>query len=303
MDKKLITVFTPTYNRKLTLERTYNSLCRQNCDDFKWLIIDDGSTDNTETLVTEWINENKIIINYIKKENGGLLSAYNKALEIIDTELNVCVDSDDYMPDNAIEIIKHEWEKINDENIAGIIGLDYTHSTNEPIGGLFSKEGDWHYEEKFLVVRHICDSKIVCRTDLMKAISPLPTFGEKDFNPTHYYYFIGEHHKFRLINECLCIVEYLPTGMMAGIYRQYRQSPRSNMESRRITMKSKRAPLKIKYKAAIHYVSGAIFAKDWNFLNTTPLLGLTIIAIPPGILLNLYCRYKLYKQRKKKYLV
>ena len=303
MSKKLLTVFTPTYNRAHTLVRTYESLCRQTCDDFEWIIVDDGSTDNTEGVVSEWVKEAKIPIRYVRKENGGLLSGYNKALEYIDTELNVCVDSDDYMPVDAVEIIKEEWNKINDSKIAGIIGLDFSHGDNTPIGGLFSQEGDWHYEEKFYTVGHICDSKIVCRTDLMKQIAPLPTFGEKDFNPIHYYKAIGETYKFRLINKCLCMVEYLPDGMMAGLYRQYRQSPKSNEETRRILMRSRFVPKKEKYKASIHYVSSAIFAKDWRFLSTTPRFWMTLSAIPFGIALNVYIRYKLFKQRKNKYLV
>lgn len=302
MSEKLITVFTPTYNRAHTLVRTYESLCRQTCDDFEWLIIDDGSTDNTEEVVKDWLKEAKIPLRYVKKENGGLLSGYNKALEYIETELNVCVDSDDFMPDDAIEIIKREWGKVNDPIIAGIIGLDY-YLSGGAIGGEFKQLGDWHYEEKFYIVGHTCDSKIVCRTDLMKAIAPLPTFGEKDFNPIHYYKKIGENHKFRLINECLCIVEYLPDGMMAGLYRQYRQSPKSNMETRRIIMTSRFTPFKEKVKASIHYVSAAIFAKDAKFLFTSPKPFLTLLAIFPGMGLNCFIRYKLFKQRKNKYLI
>lgn len=303
MSNKLLTVFTPTYNRAHTLVRTYESLCRQTCDDFEWIIIDDGSTDNTEDVVESWLEEKKIPIRYYKKENGGLLSGYNKALEHIETELNVCIDSDDFMPDDAVQIIKEEWRKINDENIAGIIGLDFDIKTNKPIGGIFKYEGDYHYEEKIYVVKHICDSKIVCRTDLMKQLAPLNTFGEKHFNPIHYYRLLGGNYKFHLVNKCLCVVDYQPDGMMAGIFRQYKQSPKSNCESRRITMRSPFIPLSVKYKSAIHYVSSSIFARDYKFLKTTPNIWLTIVAIPLGILLNCYVRYKCYKQRGKKYLV
>lgn len=291
MKNKLLTIFTPTFNRAKLLKRTYESLCKQTCDDFKWLIIDDGSKDETEETVAGWISEKKISITYIKKENGGLITGYNTAIPNIDTPLNVCIDSDDWMPDNAVEIIKKEWAKIKDPEIAGLIGLDY-YNDGRPIGGEFIIEKECYYWEKFYSIGHFCDTKIVCRTDLMMQLAPLPTFGEKDFNPTNYYKIIGEHYKFKLINSCLCIVEYQPDGMMAGIFHQYRNSPKSFAENRRNALRSKYVPLNAKYKEAIHYVSSSIFAKDTKFINNSPKKVLVLLAVIPGIFLNLYIRFK-----------
>jgi len=119
-----LTVFTPTYNRAHTLSRTYDSLCQQSCKDFEWLIIDDGSKDDTQSNVNKWITEKKIDICYIYKENGGLHTAYNTAIANIDTELCVCIDSDDWMPDDAIEKVLTFWEKYGSDEVAGIVGLD-----------------------------------------------------------------------------------------------------------------------------------------------------------------------------------
>lgn len=300
MDKKTLTVFTPAYNRADTIIRTYNSLLRQTNKDFEWIIVDDGSTDNTEEVVKPWLDQQVIPIRYIKKNNGGLFTGYNTAIEHCNTELNVCIDSDDYMPDDAVEIILSEWSKVKNTDVAGLIGLDYKEN-GKPIGGLFSKEGDYYYREKFNVVNHHCDTKVVCRTDLMKAIWPMPSYGEKDFNPTWYYYTIGETRKFRIINKCLCIVDYQPDGMMAGIYRQYRNSPKSFAEVRRMTMRSLYSSKKEKAKAAIHYVSSSIFAKDSKFLAESPMPFLTFCAIPFGLLLHGYIHWKLWKIRNKKF--
>ena len=301
MDKKTLTVFTPAYNRADTIVRTYESLLRQTCKDFEWIIVDDGSTDNTEEVVCPWLEEQKIPIRYIKKKNGGLFTGYNTAIEHCNTELNVCIDSDDFMPDDAVEIIVDEWKKVDDPNIAGIIGLDYYFHNMQPIGGLFSKECDCYYRHKFNKIGHLSDSKIVCRTDLMKEIWPMPSLGEKDFNPVWYYNIIGENKKFRLINKCLCIVDYRPDGMMAGIFRQYRNSPKSFAEQRRMTLLSKRSSLKEKFKSAIHLVSCSIFLKDPRVILASPKLLMTICAIPSGILLHGYIRYKLWKQRAKSF--
>ena len=98
---KTLTIFTPAYNRAYCLDRCYKALKRQTNKDFDWLIIDDGSTDNTRELVQSWIDkqDNGFEIRYIYKENGGLHTAYNEAIANMDTELSMCIDSDDFPPD------------------------------------------------------------------------------------------------------------------------------------------------------------------------------------------------------------
>lgn len=134
---KTLTVFTPTYNRAHTLKRLYESLCTQTCDDFEWLVIDDGSTDFTKELIDGFIRQNRLPIRYIYKENGGLHTGYNTAYDNITTELNVCIDSDDFMPEDAVEIIVNTWREKGNNKYLGLIGLDFSYQTMEPIGGYF----------------------------------------------------------------------------------------------------------------------------------------------------------------------
>ena len=120
-----ITVFTPTYNRAYCLHRCYESLQRQTCRDFEWLIIDDGSTDNTSQLVQRWIDAaTDFPIRYVYKENGGMHTGYNLAYALITSELSINVDSDDYLTDTAIEDILTFWEENRREDIGGIYALD-----------------------------------------------------------------------------------------------------------------------------------------------------------------------------------
>ena len=123
MDKTL-TIFTPAYNRAYTLHKCYESLKRQTNKNFKWMIIDDGSTDNTVDLVAKWKEKSDFEIIYIYKQNGGMHTAHNTAYQNIDTELNVCIDSDDYLTDDAIDKILSFWEENKDEKYGGIIALD-----------------------------------------------------------------------------------------------------------------------------------------------------------------------------------
>lgn len=108
----MITVFTPTFNRRKLLERVYKSLITQTCYDFEWLVIDDGSTDNTSDLINEYIQEDRIKIQYIKKVNGGKHSAHNEALKYAKGDLFLCLDSDDILNNNAIEMIIKNSKKL-----------------------------------------------------------------------------------------------------------------------------------------------------------------------------------------------
>lgn len=98
-----ITIFTPTYNRADRLYRVYDSLTKQNCYDFEWLIIDDGSSDNTEEVVSSFVKDTEIKVRYIKKENGGKHTAHNAAVDSAQGRYFMCLDSDDYLAEGSIE--------------------------------------------------------------------------------------------------------------------------------------------------------------------------------------------------------
>lgn len=106
-----ITVFTPTYNRAYLIETLYRSLQRQSFTDFEWLVVDDGSADDTQALFARWSREeNPFPIRYFKQENGGKCRAINRGLEQARGELFFTVDSDDYLTDDALEKVAR-WEE------------------------------------------------------------------------------------------------------------------------------------------------------------------------------------------------
>lgn len=107
----MLTIFTPTYNRANLLGRLYKSLKEQSRKDFVWLIVDDGSSDNTKAIIDGFISENEINIRYIYRENGGKMRAHNQGVMLCDTELFFCVDSDDYITCDAVENIYNCWEE------------------------------------------------------------------------------------------------------------------------------------------------------------------------------------------------
>ena len=306
-----LTVFTPSYNRAHTIWRTYESLCRQTCKDFEWLVIDDGSSDNTRELVRSWnegvrdINDNAFEghctsgfkIRYIWKENGGLYTGYNIAYANTDTELCVCIDSDDWMPDDAVEKILQCWREKGSDRFAGIIGLDFDTDGN-PLDGYFPDDmTETYFLDLYIKGIHKADTKEVMRTELMKQVSPQVGFvGEKNFNPAYMLLQVCDDYPLIVLNENLCIVEYQQDDSMSrGIYRQYMNSPRSFAKFRMLEMELKRNTPLHRYRAAIHYVSSCIIAKDGNWFNKAPRKILVLAALPLGWALSCYIKQKAKK--------
>jgi glycosyltransferase involved in cell wall biosynthesis len=292
-----LTVFTPTYNRAHTLLRGYEALLRQSCKDFIWLIIDDGSTDNTREMVVDWTaRDNGFEIRYAYKENGGLHTGYNKAIELTDTELCVCIDSDDYMPDDAVEIILDFWGKHGSQDIAGFIGLDYD-MEGRPLGGLLPEVETLHVVELYDKYRHKADTKIVMRTDLLKRVAPQPTFkGEKNFNPTYMIMQINAFAPFKVLNRNLCYVDYQPDGMTAGnVYRQYLNNPNSYAAMRVETLRSRRISARYRLIQYLHLTVEAVLAKDLQWLHRTPCPAVAYLLLPMGWGISKVVRYKAKK--------
>ena len=285
---KKLTVFTPAYNRAYCLHHCYESLKRQTCKDFVWLIIDDGSSDDTKELVNSWKAENVIEIRYHWQENQGMHGAHNTAYELIDTELNVCIDSDDYMPDDAVEKIILFWNDFGSDEVSGIIGLD-SDTDGRTIGTELPKnlKSSTLFD---LYNKHgvTGDKKLVYRTELTKKY-PYPIFkNEKYVGLAYKYHMLDQQYEMLLMNEVLCCVEYLPDGSSMNMLNQYRKNPKGFAFYRMELMKLPFASTSFKYRQAIHYVSSSLISQNGRFLNETPCKALTLLATPLGILLYFY---------------
>lgn len=289
---KLITVFTPTYNRAGLLHRVYESLVRQTNQQFKWLVIDDGSTDETQAVVESFIQEDKIEIAYVYKENGGLHSGYNAAIARLDTELSVCIDSDDWLPDDAIERILKVWAARKADGIAGLIGLDYA-ANGKLIGDHLTDGAIINPIDLLASKTNRGDKKYVVRTDCYKKVAPMPEFpGEKNFNPHYMILKLSADYRFVAVDAPLCIVDYQPDGMTANQYKQYLNSPKSFAELRRVIMALPNVPIKYLLKTVIHYCSSSQLAHNRNYIKESPKPLLTVLCTPLGWLLTLYIKKK-----------
>ncbi len=285
-----LTVFTPTYNRAYILKQCYDSLCRQTCKDFVWLIVDDGSSDNTKEIVDEWMkNDNGFEIRYVYKQNGGMHTGHNKAYELIDTELNVCIDSDDFMPDGAVELIINFWNENKDSSYSGIIALD-VYKNGQVIGkelpnkksttlsGYYQNGGQG-------------DKKLIYRTEIINKYPAYPEFEGEKFVPLDYKYLLADQdYELLIMNKPVCVVEYMEDGSSKNMLRQYYRNPKGFAFMRKVHMQYDKEFLK-NLKTCIHYVSSSFISKNKSFIKESPRKIMTVFAIPFGILLYLLVLY------------
>lgn len=298
MNPALITVFTPTYNRASLLANLYNSLKKQTNYSFIWLIIDDGSSDDTQEVVERFKRDNDLFeIRYVFKENGGLHTGYNKAIELLDTELAVCVDSDDWLVENAIELIINKWEYVRESGCAGIVALNCLPNgavlgeklpAQEFINLIDIKKGKYKSQNY--------DRKIIVRSDLYKEVAPQPTYNrEKNFNPHYMHLLISKNYDFAVLNEPVCVVDYQPNGMSSYIFRQYYDSPNSFAELRLLYLSFEKTSLFFRARHSIHYVSSCILARRKIFERRACHKALIFLMIPIGFCLS---RYIILKNRR-----
>lgn len=289
---KTLTVFTPAYNRAYSIHLCYESLCRQTCKDFVWLVVDDGSTDNTKELIESWQKkDNGFEIKYVYKPNGGMHTAHNTAYENIDTEINVCIDSDDYMTDDAVEKIVNLWKEKGDKKYAGIIALDCLQN-GEIIGTELEKDRETTTLKGFYQRGGKGDKKLIYRTDVMKSYPPYPEFeGEKYVSIAYKYYLADEDYELLILNEPVCVVEYMSDGSSTNMYRQYLKNPKGFAFIRKVDMQ-KADSLKELFRCTTHYVSSSIISKNKNFIKESPKKAATVLSIPFGAALTVYIKHK-----------
>lgn len=221
-----ITVFTPTYNRGYIIENLYRSLQRQTCTDFEWIVVDDGSKDNTEELFAAWCrDENPFPIRYHKQENGGKCRGINRGLEMARGELFFTVDSDDYLTDDALEkVVKWEAELPKDEKFCGIIANrgyspDYTPNT------LF--EGDYLDGNAFNLYDIIDGERaLIFYTDIHRNYL-YPEFpGEKFMTEAVTWNRMAwDGYKIRFFNDIIWVFEYKEDGLTKKGYQVFLDNP------------------------------------------------------------------------------
>lgn len=225
-----LTIFTPSYNRAYILPNLFQSLQRQTCKDFEWLIVDDGSSDDTEHVVKSWLGENSIEIRYIKQANGGKHRAINTGVQYARGELFFIVDSDDYLTDDAVEKILFYYDEVrNNETFGGICGMRAFSNGNRIGGELnfkikdcspFELRNKWHIRG---------DMAEIVKTKVFREYT-FPSIGGEKFCPEALVWDrMSEKYKFRYFNENIYVCEYLEDGLTSSMTRIRMKSPQYAM--------------------------------------------------------------------------
>ena len=258
----IVTVFTPTYNRGYIIPQLYKSLISQTSKSFEWLIIDDGSIDNTKDIIHNFIQESKICIRYIYQENGGKQRAINQGVKLALGELFFIVDSDDFIVSNAIENIIRKWNSIN--NKVEYAGLCYRRQyiSNENIIGIpFPvKEFDSTSLDLAYKFNINVDKAEVFRTDIL-AKYPFPEIAGEKFVPEAYIWFkmANDKYQLRCCDEGIYCCEYLQDGLSHNFMRNLKQNPNGFLLFYKELLGYTQPSIKVKLKAIIRLLQCYIY--------------------------------------------
>lgn len=291
-----LTIITPTYNRAALLPKLYESLLRQTNSDFTWLVVDDGSGDGTDELMERYRQENKIGISYERQPNAGKHTALNRGIAGIESELTFIVDSDDYLPENAVEtILFYHGKYKNTPNLCGYSFLR-CHGDGRVNTAYFPED------EKIDTYLHVRingkiggDKAEVFFTDILKKY-PFPVFAGEKYMPEDVVWMrMSGPYQMVHINKNVYVCDYLEGGLTNTGRRMKIHSPKGMALRSKIYLEDSETCFPVKVKMMILYIIYGHFAGDG---------GKRLLAQIPDKLLYAVCylpSFVLYKNWKRKY--
>ncbi|MDH5828698.1 glycosyltransferase family 2 protein [Sphingobacterium faecium] len=296
----LITIFTPTYNRATLLGRLYDSLINQSFNNFEWIIVDDGSSDNTEEVVQTFLKEDKLAITYVKQQNSGKHIAINTGLDHAQGEWFFIVDSDDYLIPDALKIVNEYLAKNTTYNYDGF-AFRRAYEGGTSIGGEFP-EGIQEFAatiiERTVKYRVSGDMAEVFKTDLLRECKFDEGFNEKFcaeglmLNRTAK---LGA--KLLYIDQYIYICEYLPGGLTDNSVGNRRRSPKYATMVYKELAEVRSLPIKYKLKAYSNYWRFSFFINCSWYEKIRNINGsfLGLISLPFGYIMKLKDDFNLKK--------
>lgn len=282
-----ITVFTPAYNRAKTLPALYDSLKRQTDKRFDWLVIDDGSTDETPQLFDAYMQEGVLDITYIRRENRGLCRTLNQGVELCKGDIFFRIDSDDYATDDAIEQIYQHWHMVEEnDKVCGLVFLKIQTNAKRTGYHPFSAPTQTNFIEYRNKYGGVGDRAEVVRTDVMRQF-PIPLYGEEKFCPEGLMWNrMAKVYDAVYINRDIYVCEYMEGGLTNSV--------RSNLKRNAKGATHYYSEIFLYNPSLFYYVKNAIsfwryarfngygFVKNWRMLPTPA----NLIGVLPGLMLS-----------------
>lgn len=292
--KEIITIITPTYNRLKEIKKLYKSLCEQNNKLFVWIVVDDGSVDNTKSFFDEITKTSDFKIKYFYKDNGGKHTALNYAFKHIKTKLFCIVDSDDYLIADAVQTIINNYNNYKNDDVYGFVYLK-GYSVDKPITVEFKNDvfvGD--YIQDIINKQPHGDRFEVLYSELLKD-HEFPVFeNEKFIGEGFFWNELSRYKKIVFINKVLYICDYLSGGLTKQGRKMRIMNSLGGMRHAEEYIKEDYS-LKIRIKNMILLQTYCWFAKKQGkkplMINNS---FLSVICFIPGFILYLYWKAKYY---------
>lgn len=288
---KLITVFTPTYNRKYKLPQLYKSLCEQTCKDFVWLIVDDGSSDGTEELVRSWMEDHELEIQYHYQQNGGKMRAHNKGTELCETEYFVCIDSDDYLSSpsvikDTLGFLEQNKELLERDDVSGVV------SYRKMLSG---SQGKFPENVKLATLTELNagyrgETTLMFKTDVLR-LYPFPVVeGEKFLTENFVYDQLDERYKLLVFPYYSQDCEFHPDGITSNAWDVLYKNPKGYRMYYNQCIKLKKGSKSHNMRM---YIACSLIAGDGKLFSSSDFKGYLLRMLPLG----LYQYYRLKNRR------
>jgi glycosyltransferase involved in cell wall biosynthesis len=262
MKSPMITVFVPTYNRAHLLGRVFESLKAQTFNNFEWVIVDDGSRDNTSDLVEGWQQNSPFEIQYLRKANGGKHTAINPGVDLARGEFMVILDSDDWLAPNALERLIALWHKIPDQSrYSGVVGL-CAHPDGRVIGDRFPQDVFDSNAVDLTHTHQVLGDKIsLSRIDVMREF-PFPFQDLRGLvTEALVWNRIAQKYQERYVNEIFAYKEYLEEGLTdRALELQIKAAPATRLYHLELSQAKQQLPWKTRLKSLANYVRFSLHA-------------------------------------------
>ncbi|WP_142417505.1 glycosyltransferase family 2 protein [Citrobacter braakii] len=258
-----VSIVTPVYNRATLIGNLFQSLLKQDIYDFEWIVIDDGSTDNIKDVMHEFQLSSPFTIKFHQKENGGKPSAVNKGVKEASFDWIYIVDSDDFIPQDAISVILHDVIKAVDPYCAGMVYLKAFSDSGNIVGEKF-RSNTLDYK-CFSGVKG--DKALVFKRDLLKK-NPFPIFDNEKFMTEAYCWNkILDEHYLLANNKIIYLCEYLEDGLTHNYYSLLKKNKRGTLAFVTSNLLLKNINLNI-YKQTIYHFSPVMNSENLNFIKS-----------------------------------
>jgi glycosyltransferase involved in cell wall biosynthesis len=298
MKKLTLSIHTATYNRGYLIEQAYQSLLNQSCHDFEWIVVDDGSDDNTEELFRKWIQANNSFpIIYHKQENAGVCRARNKGLELASGDYFFILDSDDYLTSDAIEKL-HKWI-LEIDNIDELVGVGALRGdiNGRPLKGSYpSISKEIGYVDASNLERSTYNMDVdMCeayKTSILRRF-PFPVWLGEKFAPESLVMneLALQGFKLRWHPEVIYICEYQDVGLTKGAWNLERCNPMGYAMLANHSLKYLQS-FKSRFQAAARHIALSIVGKGYGYIFQSNAPLLTLLVFPYGLALSLRKKYQ-----------